>query len=214
MTSLGLRPNEGLGAAPHRPGSGTSGRAPGGPERAEAPIAIGQQLQAARPARTHDRSGSRGRTIHDNDATELRCSRCSGRARSGNLCVMTVSAAFEYVAPVLPARDVSEALRFYVEALGFEVFFRDRPDRPDYAGVRRGGVVLHLQFQFEKDFQAGTAGQAMLRIMVDDPDALFAEYKERDVPAEGAALVNTNWGTREFAIVDPDGNSLIFLRDL
>ena len=54
----------------------------------------------------------------------------------------------------------------------------------------------------------------MLRIMVDDPDALFAEYQEREVPDEGAAVVNTNWGTREFGIVDPNGNALIFLRDL
>ena len=59
---------------------------------------------------------------------------------------VTVSPAFEYVAPVLPARDVSEALNFYVDCLGFEVFFQDRSDRPEYAGVRRGGVVLHLQF--------------------------------------------------------------------
>jgi uncharacterized glyoxalase superfamily protein PhnB len=138
----------------------------------------------------------------------LRCS------RKGNLCAMTASPAFEYVAPVLPARDVSEALSFYVDALGFEAFFQDRPDRPDYAGVRRGGVVLHLQFQFEEDFRAGRAGQAMLRILVDDPDALFAEYQQRDVLDQGAAVVNTDWGTREFGIVDPNGNALIFLRDL
>ena len=118
------------------------------------------------------------------------------------------------MAPVLPARDVSKALSFYVDRLGFEVFFQDRPDRPEYAGVRRGGVVLHLQFQFERDFRAGKAGQAMLRILVDDPDALFAEYQSRDVPELGAAVVNTDWGTREFGIVDPNGNALIFLRDL
>jgi catechol 2,3-dioxygenase-like lactoylglutathione lyase family enzyme len=104
---------------------------------------------------------------------------------------MTVSPAFEYVAPVLPARDVSKALSFYVDRLGFEVFSQDRPDRPEYAGVRRGGVVLHLQFQFERDFRAGKAGQAMLRILVDDPDALFAEYRAPTFP-----IWVRRWSTR------------------
>jgi catechol 2,3-dioxygenase-like lactoylglutathione lyase family enzyme len=73
------------------------------------------------------------------------------------------------VIPVLPARDVADAVRFYVDRLGFEVAFHEG----DYAAVRREGVVLHLQFQFERDFEAGTAGQCMLRLLVDDPDLLF-----------------------------------------
>ena len=85
------------------------------------------------------------------------------------------------VIPVLPARDVSEAVRFYVERLGFELAFQDSDDDPQYAAVRRGAVELHLQFQFERDFKAGTAGQAMLRLVVDDPEALFQEYMDKGV---------------------------------
>jgi uncharacterized glyoxalase superfamily protein PhnB len=118
------------------------------------------------------------------------------------------------VFPVLPARDVSEAVRFYVERLGFELAFQDAPERPQYAGVRRGGVVLHLQFQFEKDFQAGTAGQCMLRLLVDDPDALFEEYQDKGVFNEWTQLIDTAWGTREFGFFDLNKNGLTFLRDL
>jgi len=57
------------------------------------------------------------------------------------------------VIPVLPARDVREAIRFYVDRLGFELSFQDAHDRPQYAGVRRGSVELHLQFQFERDLK-------------------------------------------------------------
>src|ERR1043165_5087799 len=57
------------------------------------------------------------------------------------------------VIPVLPARDVSEAVQFYVERLGFELLFQDPGDRPQYAGIRRGPVELPFQFQFEKDFE-------------------------------------------------------------
>ena len=118
------------------------------------------------------------------------------------------------VIPVLPARDVSEAVRFYVERLGFELVFQDAQDRPQYAGVRRGAVELHLQFQFEEDFEAGTAGQAMLRLVVDDPDALFREYEDKGVLHDHAQPRDTPWGTREFDFRDPNHNGLIFMRDL
>jgi uncharacterized glyoxalase superfamily protein PhnB len=114
------------------------------------------------------------------------------------------------VIPVLPARDVADAVRFYVDRLGFEVAFHEG----DYAAVRRGGVVLHLQFQFERDFNAGTAGQCMLRLLVDDPDVLFDEYKDKGVFHDETQLRDTEWGTREFAFWDINHNGLTFLRDL
>lgn len=118
------------------------------------------------------------------------------------------------VIPVLPARDVSEAVQFYIERLGFEPLFQDSDDRPQYAGIRRGPVELHLQFQFGKDFEAGTAGQAMLRLVVDDPDVLFEEYEDKDVFHEGTQLRDTSWGTREFAFWDLNHNGLTFMRNL
>jgi uncharacterized glyoxalase superfamily protein PhnB len=125
---------------------------------------------------------------------------------------MTKRAEMSYVIPVLPARNVTDAIRFYVDRLGFELRFTDRSDDPQYAGVRRGGIVLHLQFQYEKDFQAGTAGQCMLRFVVDDPDALFEEYRDKGVFDEWTKVADTDWGTREFAFSDPNRNGLTFLR--
>jgi uncharacterized glyoxalase superfamily protein PhnB len=118
------------------------------------------------------------------------------------------------VIPVLPARNVSEAIRFYVDRLGFVLRFTDREEDPLYAGVRRGEIVLHLQFQYEKDFKAGTAGQCMLRLVVDDPDALYEEYKDKGVFTPGAGPEDTEWKTREFGFSDPNGNGLTFLRPL
>jgi catechol 2,3-dioxygenase-like lactoylglutathione lyase family enzyme len=118
------------------------------------------------------------------------------------------------VIPVLPARDVSEAVQFYVERLGFELVFQDSQDRPQYAGIRRGGVELHPQFQFPEDFEAGTAGQAMLRLVVDDPGTLFLEYQDKGVFHDQTQLSDTQWGTREFAFWDLNHNGLTFMRDL
>jgi catechol 2,3-dioxygenase-like lactoylglutathione lyase family enzyme len=138
-------------------------------------------------------------------------------------------ARFHEVHPVLPVRDVKAAVRYYTEQLGFSLEFQDRADDPNYAGVRRDGVTLHLHGQFEADFLAGTAGLAMLRLLVDDPDALFEEYRGKAefykrtrahdpvvslVDAEQLHVQNTAWGTREFGFYDPDGNNLTFYRDL
>jgi uncharacterized glyoxalase superfamily protein PhnB len=114
--------------------------------------------------------------------------------------------------PVLPARDVEQALRFYVERLGFRLAFGKAAN--NYMGVCRDGVELHLQWQSEADFEAGTAGQCVLRLVVDDPDALFDEYKDKGVFQDGTALKDTSWGTREFAFFDLNGNGLTFYRDL
>src|SRR5262245_2558782 len=116
------------------------------------------------------------------------------------------------VNPCLPARDVEKALRFYVDRLGFQHSFGKASD--NYVGVRRDGVELHLWWQSEEDFQAGTAGQCMLRFVVDDPDALFAELEPKGVLKEGSCVADKPWATREFAFFDPDGNGLTFYRDL
>jgi catechol 2,3-dioxygenase-like lactoylglutathione lyase family enzyme len=125
---------------------------------------------------------------------------------------MSVST-FKDVQPVLPVRDVERAIRFYVDRLGFRVAFRDRPGADvRYAGVSRDSVEVHLQWHEEPDFNGVEAGTLMLRFVVDDPDALFAEYRDRGVFHEGTRLTDTPWGTREFAFFDPDGNGLTFYR--
>src|SRR5215472_4808306 len=124
---------------------------------------------------------------------------------------MTV-AKFKEVNPMLPARDVEKALRFYVDRLGFRHSFGKASN--NYVGVTRDGVELHLWWQREEDFQTGKAGQTMLRFVVDDPDALLEEYKAKGLVPEGTSVEDKPWGTREFAFFDPDGNGLTFYRDL
>ena len=116
--------------------------------------------------------------------------------------------------PILDVRNVESALRYYVKKLGFQVAFRYQNDATNYAGVRRDDVYFDMQRQDEKHFQSGTAGRLRIRIVVDDPDALFAEYQAKGVLIETAAVRDTEWGTREFGFRDPDGNGLVFYRPL
>ena len=63
---------------------------------------------------------------------------------------------------------------------------------------------------------AGTflAGTASCRIEVSDVDALFAELQSAGVlhDVSRAGVTTTEFGTREFATLDSDGNLLTFFR--
>ena len=118
------------------------------------------------------------------------------------------------VIPILDVRNVDVALRFYVEQLGFQVDFRYEDDPNNYAGVSRGSVCLHMQWQDEELFRSGMAGRLRVRILVDDPDALFEAYRARGAFDEKTQIRDSPWGTREFGFRDIDGNGLMFYRDL
>jgi len=62
--------------------------------------------------------------------------------------------------------------------------------------------------------RSGTAGQTMMRLVVDDPDLLFQEYEHKGVFREGTQLSDTSWATREFAFWDLNHNGLTSMRDL
>ena len=115
---------------------------------------------------------------------------------------------FVSVHPIIGTRDIERAIDFYTNKLGFAVAFRDGATPTNYAGLRRDGVVVHMQFQYEHEMAT-----IRLRFLVKDPDALRAEFRERGVEIQNE-IKNTAWGTREFALYDLDRNALTFYRIL
>lgn len=116
---------------------------------------------------------------------------------------------FQAVHPIIGTRNIEKALEFYAERLGFKVIFRDGSTPTNYAGLQRDNVELHLQFQYEHEMST-----LRLRLLVSDPDALFEEYRTKDVFHDRTKLIDTPWGTREFAFYDPDANGLTFYRNV
>ena len=116
---------------------------------------------------------------------------------------------FKETHPILGTRDIQRAIEFYTRQLGFKPAFGDKADPPNYVGFRRDAVVLHMQFQFEHEM-----GTIRLRFLVEDPDALFNEYRQRGVGCTPNKVQDTPWGTREFALYDLDRNALTFYRNL
>ena len=115
--------------------------------------------------------------------------------------------------PVLPVKNVVEALDFYVNRLGFKIGFADDSKNPTYAGVLRDGIEIHLQWHDAKEWEV-EVDRPMLRIVAQNIDGLYAEYAEKDVFHAHTLLRETAWGTREFAFYDPFKNGLTFYRDI
>jgi hypothetical protein len=109
---------------------------------------------------------------------------------------------FASVAPVLPTRDVPVALARY-ENLGFEVSIYHGGNFYGYA--RRGDVSLHLSRVGDVDPKANLVS---VYLYVSDADALHAEWSTSGVEGRFHQPADTDYGLREGAYVDPDGNLL------
>jgi len=115
--------------------------------------------------------------------------------------------------PVLPVKDVLEGLNFYVNKLGFGIAFADDSKKPMYAGIRRDGIEIHLQWHDASEWEFNI-DRPMLRIVTQNIEHLFEEYKTQDVFHENTSLKKTAWGTKEFAFYDLYKNGLTFYKDL
>jgi catechol 2,3-dioxygenase-like lactoylglutathione lyase family enzyme len=125
--------------------------------------------------------------------------------------------------PALPVRDVGAAVAYYVERFGFEARHAD----DGFAVLVRDDAALHLWHAGDDGWpsrddlrerpicsgaESFLAGTASCRIEVTEVDALFDELRATDVlhPVSRDGVSETDFGTREFATLDIDGNLLTF----
>jgi hypothetical protein len=109
---------------------------------------------------------------------------------------------FDSLAAVLPTRDVNAALGRY-QRLGFDVSpFRDGSE---YGYARRGNVNLHLAHVDDLD---PSTSLVATYLYVGNADDVHAEWNDAGVEGRLVAPVDTDYGLREGAYVDPDGNLL------
>ncbi len=117
------------------------------------------------------------------------------------------------IIPVLHCLDMQKSIAFYTVILDFErVGTWPETGSPAYTILERAGAELHLSTH-SGDSKCGMA----VTILVNDIDTLFNTYRQRGLaqpqkqesPVHQGPLDQT-WGTREFYIDDPDGNTLRF----
>ena len=116
--------------------------------------------------------------------------------------------------PALPVRDMARSIDFYRDVLGFAVAHREE----GFAVLLRDAARLNLWGATDDSWRERTdwehpvcsgaesfiAGTASCRIQVENVDELYAACGEHLHP--NAHIEDTWWGTREFGVLDPDGN--------
>ena len=113
----------------------------------------------------------------------------------------------EFAVPIMPSRDLDATLAFY-ERLGFENA-GTAPTEWNYLIIRRGTVQLHFYGDPKVD-PLTTSSSCYL--FTDDADVLYEAWNAIGIPTDattGSRLespVDTDYGQREFALVDPSGN--------
>lgn len=120
--------------------------------------------------------------------------------------------------PALRARDARDLIRFLVDAFGFEenVVYGDQPDGSGDVVVHAqldwpegGGIMLGSVRDVPDDPWPVEPGSFGCYVVTADPDAVHAR-----AVAAGAevitALHETDYGSRDFAVRDPEGNRWSF----
>jgi len=125
--------------------------------------------------------------------------------------------------PAMPVRNMPAAVAFYRDRLGFEVLHHDG----GFAVLCRDAAVVHLWEASddswrergdvrEKPVRTGAesfiAGTASFRVQVTGVGQLYEEMRKADVlhPVSKESVDDTDFGTREFATLDLDGNLVTF----
>jgi catechol 2,3-dioxygenase-like lactoylglutathione lyase family enzyme len=108
------------------------------------------------------------------------------------------------IIPTVRCRNLRRSLAFYTHVLDFHrVDDGGEPQDDGFAMLSRAGDLLMLS----TGTGDGEFGQAIV-VMTEDVDGLFQKFLSRGLVHQGPT--DQSWGTREFYVDDPDGNTLRF----
>lgn len=113
---------------------------------------------------------------------------------------------FNSVVPILASLDITKTIQFYCSVFGFTKIYEEPAV---YGIVQRDAVQIHFWACSEKHIAENTA----CRINVKGIDALHAEFQTKGVIHPNTLLQEKPWGTREFGVVDEDGNLITFFEE-
>ncbi len=115
--------------------------------------------------------------------------------------------------PTLRAKDARALIRFLVDVVGFtETVVYGDGDRVDHAELSwppGGGIMLGSVRENDRDPSPSLPGTFGAYVVAEDVDALHAQIAAAGVEVT-TALYDTDYGSRDFGIKDPEGNRWMF----
>jgi catechol 2,3-dioxygenase-like lactoylglutathione lyase family enzyme len=118
---------------------------------------------------------------------------------------------FIQITPFMHVQDVDEAVRFFVEVLGFTAHVH----RQDYAYVQREVAGVRILKASTSPGETPGPGTRAFRYYIDvrDVDAIYAEIKPRVEAWPGGKIHgprDQGYGQREVMVLAPDGDLVVF----
>ena len=117
---------------------------------------------------------------------------------------------FSEAFPILSTRDMSRALGFYRDLIGFAVTYQFPPDgEPGYVGLQLGTSHLGIGADGAATEPNGSSPRPFaLWLYADDCDAAIERLRGQGVPMV-TEPADQPWGERMAEVTDPDGTRVI-----
>jgi hypothetical protein len=105
-----------------------------------------------------------------------------------------------FLSPMIPSYNVGETKQFFVDIFDFKILMEG-----DYAIVQKDDHLIHI-LRAGKDI-----GESEFYLEVDDIDGLWDSVRNRLDNIKVKPLFDRDYGMREFHIVIPHTNTLMFV---
>lgn len=125
--------------------------------------------------------------------------------------------------PALPASDMERSAAFYRDRLGFTVAYRGE----GFTKLLRDAVELHLWLANDEGWRSRDAARPVVsgaesfiagthscRIAMEGVDEFYRAVQPFGIIHPNGHLEDMAWGTRDFGVLDPDGNLITFFERL
>ncbi len=121
--------------------------------------------------------------------------------------------------PALPVTDIAKSATFYRDQLGFALEVQEH----DFAILKSGAAEIHLWAATDESWrtrgggspiesgaESFIAGTASCRVRVEGVDELYEDLESRGIVHPNGHIEDMDWGTREFGVLDLEGNLITF----
>ena len=119
---------------------------------------------------------------------------------------MSATPKFISAIPVLASLDIERSAEFFAVKLGFT---KVHVAQGEYGIVSSGPVEIHFWACTDRHIAQATG----CRVQVQAIEALHAQCASQAIVHPNAPLATKPWGTKEFGILDPDGNLVTFFEN-
>ncbi|KAF4453022.1 glyoxalase family protein [Fusarium austroafricanum] len=122
------------------------------------------------------------------------------------------------VMPTFESQSIQRTLDFYVEFLGFELASTEPEEGPPseytFCSIFAGEKAAANIYFFKPEGGTVKPGSAYIALGTEQLDMLYDAVKSQRSDVIEEEVEDKEWGFRQFAIKDPDGNKLTFFKFL